>query len=83
MNPEDFQDAMGPEVTLSWSRAAGLVTQDLGDRVRIVVSHQLWKGDEQCFILRFSETLLERTRLTGVSRNGTPVGRDPYSTILR
>jgi hypothetical protein len=69
MNPEDFQDGVGPEVNLAWFRAAGLVTQDLGDSVRIVVSHHYWKTDEQCFVLRFSETLLDRTRLTGVSPN--------------
>ena len=45
-------------------RVAGLLVQPLGDnRKRLVVSHHYWKPVEECFVLRFSELIVDDAQL--------------------
>ncbi len=58
LNREDFEATVDPTVNTDWFRVSGLLTQELEDGIRVVVSHHYWNTDEGCYVLRFSETVL-------------------------
>ncbi len=58
LNREDFQAAVDTTVNTDWFRVSGLLTQELDDGVRVVVSHHYWNTRDGCYVLRFSETVL-------------------------
>jgi aldose sugar dehydrogenase len=71
INGEDFSAAAGVaygdpyyrgenevgagEVQARWFRVAGVLVQQIDDRVRVFASHHFWKNSEACFVVRVSE----------------------------
>lgn len=52
--------AGAPPLVQTWRfRVADILTQDLGDRVRLFASHHIWDGRKKCFALRISSTELD------------------------
>jgi hypothetical protein len=70
-NREEFVANADPEIPRDNFRISGLLVQPVGDRSRIVISHNHWNADEECFTVRFSETILGDVELRPeVASNG-------------
>jgi aldose sugar dehydrogenase len=63
LNQDEFMADLEMDVNRRWFRVFGLLTQDLGDEVRFVVSGHHWRAAEACFTIRFYETVLEKSLL--------------------
>jgi hypothetical protein len=56
LNSSEFEAGVaGLPVALQWFRVADVVTQPLGDSIRVLVSHHHWNTDQKCFVMRVSE----------------------------
>jgi cytochrome c2 len=52
----DYTDSGPPHVQTWRFRVAGVLTQQVGDRVRVFASHHFWHPENQCFTVRVSQT---------------------------
>jgi glucose/arabinose dehydrogenase len=49
-----FVAAAGDRVNHTYFRAAGVLTQEVHGRLRVLASHHFWKDAERCFVMRVS-----------------------------
>lgn len=63
LNQAEFMADLEVDVNRRWFRVFGLLTQDLGDEVRFVVSAHHWRAHEACFTIRFYQAILENSAL--------------------
>ncbi|MFO0756147.1 MAG: PQQ-dependent sugar dehydrogenase [Byssovorax sp.] len=54
MNKPDFLAAIGKKVSPMYFRMTGMVPQELGDKMRLFVSHHFWNVPGKCFTVRVS-----------------------------
>jgi cytochrome c2 len=54
MNEDAFLSAVGDGVETVGFRAADLLLQEDGDKVRMYASHHFWEGSRQCSVMRIS-----------------------------
>ena len=61
-----------------WFRTYGLLTQEIGSRIRIFVSHDYWKADQDCWVERVS--MLDADRATILRGGSGPQWSTLYET---
>jgi cytochrome c2 len=54
MNKPDFLAAMAKKVSPMYFRMSGMVPQEIGDKMRLFVSHHYWNVEGRCFVVRVS-----------------------------
>jgi len=59
-------------------RVADVLAQTVGDHVRVFASHHVWRGDEQCFVVRVS--VLEGSREAFLAGDGSLMWQSLYDT---
>jgi hypothetical protein len=65
LNLTEFKEGAGDEANNLWFRVADIAIQELGDRLRLLVSHHRWKQDAGCSVLRVSTIEGERDAILG------------------
>jgi cytochrome c2 len=77
INWHDFERTFGEQEDLTYFRTADLLTQDLGDKVRLFATHHYWKTDQKCFVVRVSMLEVDTDRLLRAD-----VGDTSWKTIF-